>query len=135
VERVTGRAFLGVDARAVAAARERLLDGRPVLAAIDVPADVVSRSAAIPLFGEPMPLSAGVLQLGCLTKAPIQLVVAVQRDGAIELYGGDRIATRDFATACRDLGHGLTALLRRFPDEWWLWPFVARHEMPGVVTR
>jgi hypothetical protein len=124
LEAASGRPLLGVDARAIARARRELIEGRDLFAAIDVPGDVSARSAVVTIGGERVRLAAGMIALAGLTAAPIQPVVGVHEAGAIVLHYGRAIEARE-AGALVAVGAAVADLVRRFPEEWWLWPYVA----------
>jgi len=125
VERFTGRPMLDVDAAAMARARERLLDGGALYAACDVPGDVVGRAATVRLLGERIRISSGVATLARLARAPLQPVVAISRSGRFDLLYGTPIDPGSEEQTLAALMDTLATLLRRFPGEWWLWPYVA----------
>jgi hypothetical protein len=124
LEAASGRKLLGVDARAIACARLELIEGRDLYAAFDVPGDVSARSGVVTINGERIRLAAGMLTLAGLTSAPIQPIVGVHHAGAIVLQYGPRIEARG-PDALVAVGAALAEIVGRFPDEWWLWPYVA----------
>jgi hypothetical protein len=124
VERFTGRPMLDVDAATMARARERLLDGGALYAAVDVPGDVVGRAATATLLGERIRVSSGVTTLARLARAPLQPVVAISRADRFDLHYGTPIEPGPEAQTLAALMEALATLLRSFPGEWWLWPYV-----------
>jgi hypothetical protein len=124
VELVTGKPFLGVDAASIAHAREHLLRGGSLFAAIDVPGDVVRRSARIELFGEPVCIAGGIPRIAELARVPMRTLVATSRGGAIHLRSGAAIEARPGGSALAAVGAEIEAILRREPAEWWLWPYL-----------
>jgi len=126
VERLAGRPFVDVDAASMARMRERLLDGASAFAAVDVPGDVVARRTTTELFGERITLSAGVATLAKLARVPVQPIVAISEPAGIRIHYGEAIEiTNDDGAA---LGARMTALIARWPSEWWMWPYVSRAE-------
>ncbi len=123
VERLTAP-FLDVDGPAILRARERLLDGGSLYAAVDVPADVVTRTAEVTLFGERTRMSSGVVTLASLVGVPVQPIVGVSRRDGIEIHYGHTIAALDTALTLDAVARELFAFVRRWPGEWWLWPYL-----------
>lgn len=128
LERVTSRSLLGVDGRAMARARGELLDGRSLYAAVDVPGNVAARAETVTILGESVRLSSGIFGLAALTGAPLQPVVAVHEAGSIVVYYGDRIEGRRGVPPCAEGARAIGDLVRRFPSQWWLWPYVTPAE-------
>jgi len=124
LEEVTGRPLLGVDGRAIARARGELLDGRSLYAAVDVPGNVAARAETVTILGESLRLSSGIFGLVTLTGAPLQPVVAIHEAGSIVLHYGDRIEGRRGAPVHEAGARAIGDLVRRFPSQWWLWPYV-----------
>ena len=124
VEATSGRQFLGVDGLAIARARGELIQGRDLYAAVDVPGDVTARSTVVSIGGERVRLASGLIALARLVGASIQPIVGVHEAGAIVLHYGRRIETEGSA-AQDEVGAAIEELVRRFPEEWWLWPYVA----------
>jgi hypothetical protein len=125
VERFTGRPMLDVDAAAMARARERLIDGGALYAAVDVPGDVVGRAATVAILGERIRVSSGVATLARLARAPLQPIVAINRGGRFDLHYGTPIDPGPEPQTLAAFMETLAILLRRDPGEWWLWPYVA----------
>ncbi len=128
LERVTGRPLLGVDGRAIARARGELLDGRSLYAAVDVPGNVAARAQTVSILGESVRLSSGIFGLATLTGAPIQPVVAIHEGGSIVLHYGDRIEGARGGAVLEEGARAIGDLVRRFPSQWWLWPYVTPAE-------
>ena len=124
LERVTARPLLGVDARAIMRARGELLDGRSLYAAVDVPGNVAARAETVSILGEPVRLSSGIFGLATLTGAPIQPVVAIHEAGSIVLHYGDLIEGRRGTPVHDASARAISDLVRRFPSQWWLWPYM-----------
>ena len=124
VRETTGEPFLGTDARALLAAREELGRGRSVYAAIDVPGDVVARSRVVELCDERVLLSGGLLTVARLARAPLQLVVTRLEGESYRLDAFEPIEPGPEDAVARALGRQASALLRRHPGDWWLWPYV-----------
>jgi len=124
VESFTRQPFLGVDAVSTARAREHLLAGKALYAAIDVPADVVARSTEIELFGEGIRIASGLLRLAALARVPLQPVVAVHRGGGFDVLYGRAIEFDDEGRALALLAAEIARFVRRLPGEWWLWPYL-----------
>jgi hypothetical protein len=118
-----GVEFLEPDAVSMARAREHLLRGKLLYAAIDVPGDAVSRSAEVEMCGERLSYAAGVMILARLTKCTVLPLVAISRPDRIEIEYGDPIepGRPDVLTA---VFAELTKFIERYPDQWWLWPYV-----------
>jgi lauroyl/myristoyl acyltransferase len=124
VAAIAGHALLATDAGATARAREHLVDGASLFAAIDVPGDVVARAAEVTLFGEAIAVSSGLATLARLTGVPMQPVVAVSRGGGLHVRYGSRVPAggeREMLDAVFD---ELSAFIAADPGEWWLWPYV-----------
>jgi len=124
VESFSGQPFLGVDAVSAARAREHLLAGNALYAAVDVPADVVARCAEIELFGEGIRIASGLLRLAALARVPLQPMVAVHRGGDFEVLYGQAIEFDDEGRALALLAAEIARFVRRLPGEWWLWPYL-----------
>ena len=118
------RPFLDNDAASVARARQLLLDGRSLFAAIDLPGYVVARAAEIDVFGERTHLASGIITLARLCGAPLQPVVAVNRPQGLALYWGRRIEPRNDASTAAEVFRELLTFVRMFPEEWWMWPYL-----------
>jgi hypothetical protein len=119
------RPFLDNDAVSVIRARELLLDGRSLFAPIDLPGDVVTRVAEIDVFGERARFSSGIVTLARLSGAPLQPVVAISRPHGLTVHWGRRIEPRDDAGASTEVFSELLVFVRKFPQEWWMWPYLA----------
>lgn len=124
VQEVTGKPFLAVDAGAIAHAREHLLAGGALLAAIDVPGDVVGRSTRLTLFGEPTRVAAGIFRLAELTRVPLRSLRAISRGGRVEVRHGDPIVLAGGDDPLAPVASEVETILRAHPDEWWLWPYL-----------
>jgi hypothetical protein len=115
---------LTTDAAATAHARDHLVGGGSLFAAIDVPGDVVSRASAVTLFGERIVVSSGVVTLARLTGAALQPVVAVRRGATLALRYGARVAAGDDDATLAAVFRELATFIADDPGEWWLWPYV-----------
>ena len=122
------RALVGVDfleptAHAMNAAREHLLDGRPVFAALDVPGDVVDRSARLAVGGEQVAFSSGAIRIARLAGARVVPLVALGGAAGLRLHVGSPIEG-DSPDAGTKVLHSLLGFVHRHPGEWWLWPYL-----------
>lgn len=124
VEEITGRPFLGVDAASIARAREHLLHGGSLFAAVDVPGDVVGRSADLDLFGESVRIAAGILRIAELERLPLRWLTAIPRGHEIDVRCGKAIPASPRAQQLAAIGCEMEAILRSHPEEWWLWPYL-----------
>lgn len=125
ISRYSGTTFIGVDGKGVIEAREELLAGRSLFAVIDVPADVVSRSTRLDLFGEQILVSNGVLRLAHLTGVPVVPVVGRRQGSRVQItFDRPILEASEIATVCA-VNDWLLRTLEAHPNEWWLWPFVA----------
>jgi hypothetical protein len=121
------RGLAGVDllepsAHAMNAAREHLLDGRPVFAALDVPGDVVARSTRLAVAGEQVAFSAGAIRIAQLAGARVVPIVALSGLAGLRLHVGQPLDPDTPRTAA--VLRTLLGFVHRHPDEWWLWPYV-----------
>lgn len=122
------RELAGVDllepsAHAMTTARDHLRDGHPVLAALDVPGDVVAHSARLAVAGEEVAFSAGAVRIARLAGARIVPLVALAGRDRLRLHVGPPLAA-DAPDATGEVLRALLGFVRRFPGEWWLWPYV-----------
>ncbi len=118
-------AVFGVDAVATARAREHLLDGGAVFAALDVPGDVSDRTSEVEVAGERLRFSTGVVSLAQMTRSTIVPVVAVGGAQKMAVHFGRSVAATgsdSFSAVFAELAR----FIHRFPHQWWLWPFVQR---------
>ncbi len=118
-------AVFGVDGVSAVRAREHLLAGEAVFAALDVPGDVSDRTSVVDVAGERLRFSTGVVALAQMTRATIVPMVARsgRRKMIVEFGRPVSAAVSDpFAEVFAELAR----FIRRFPQEWWLWPFVER---------
>ncbi len=118
-------AVFGVDGLATARAREHLLDGGAVFAALDVPGDVSDRTSIVEVAGERLQFSTGVVSLAQMTRSTIVPVVALGGGEQMAVHFGRPVlatGSDPFSTVFAEL----TRFILRFPQEWWLWPFVQR---------
>lgn len=121
----SSRPFLHGDAESVVRARDMLLAGESIFVPIDVPGDVMARTADIQVFGERARFSSGVITLARLSRAPVQPVVALVGARGLELHWGRRIAPGKDAETSAAVFAELLEIVRRFPGEWWMWPYLA----------
>lgn len=124
VEATAGVRFLGTDALAVLRARERLVGGGAVYAAVDVPGDVVARQATLSLCGERLSFASGIFDLAVMTGADVQLVAARNQDGKILVSCRPPVAAASGAALAAKVAGEMENLVRELPGEWWLWPFL-----------
>ncbi len=124
VASVSGYEPLTTDAAATAHAREHLVAGGALFAAIDVPGDVVSRASAVTLFGERILVSSGIATLARLTAATLLPVVAVRRRETLALRYGAPIPPGKDAETQAAAFRELARFIADDPGEWWLWPYV-----------
>jgi len=124
IETLTAKPFLGVDALSIVRGREHLLRGGSLFAAIDVPGDIVGRSAKIELFGESMRIAGGIMRMATLARVPVRFLIAVSDGTAIKLRYGDAIPPSPTDAHLVAIGSEIEATLRAFPEEWWLWPYL-----------
>ena len=124
VAAVSGFEPLTTDAAATARAREHLVGGGSLFAAIDVPGDVVGRATAVTLFGERILVSSGMMTLARLTGATVQPVVAVRRGETLTLRYGARVPAAGDAEMLAAAFRALATFIADDPGEWWLWPYV-----------
>jgi hypothetical protein len=122
---VAGVPFYGTDPLSIARAREHLVDGRPLYAAVDVPGDVVARAARVELYGETLSFSAGIFALARIAGATILPALATRSDeGLHACYGREVDARRPDAIAA--VFHELAGFVHERPEEWWLWAYLCR---------
>lgn len=113
----------GVDPLSTARAREHLLDGGAVFAALDVPGDVSDRTSTVAVAGERLRFSTGVVALAQMTGATIVPVVARSGDARMEVSFGTSVSS-DGDDPFAEVFAELARFIERHPDQWWLWPFV-----------
>ncbi len=118
-------AVFGVDGVSTARAREHLLAGEAVFAALDVPGDVSDRTSVVDVGGERLRFSTGVVSLAQMTQATIVPVVARSHRKRMIVEFGDPVDAAGPDPFVRVFSE-LSRFIRRFPQEWWLWPFVER---------
>jgi hypothetical protein len=120
----SGRPFIGVDGPAIIHARERLLVGDSLYAALDVPGDVAQRVGTITVCGERLRVAAGMTTLASLTRTPLQPVLAVSRGSDVEMLYGPRISPTTPDETLAAVTAALFSFVIAHPGEWWLWPYV-----------
>lgn len=113
----------GVDPLSTARAREHLLDGGAVFAALDVPGNVSDRTSTVSVAGERLRFSTGVVALAQMTGATIVPVVARSGARSMDVSFG-RSVSSDGEDPFVEVFAELAQFIERHPDEWWLWPFV-----------
>lgn len=116
--------FLFTDAGSIARARAELLAGGLLYTPIDVPGDVTTRSAIVPLFGERVRLAAGVETLARLTGAPIRPIVTNVRGARFELWLGAAAEAREDSPLDAAIA-SLEGVIRSDPGEWWMWAYLS----------
>jgi len=127
-----GAPFLGTTDRDVLQAREHLLAGRPLCAAVDVPGNVVRRAEWIDVAGHRVSVATGVLHLAVLTGCDVQLVAGAHRAGRISVWCRPAFSAPTVAELARKIAADVDAVVREWPGEWWMWPFmVAPREERG----
>jgi len=127
VEETSGAPFFDTDDTAILHAREHLLAGRPLFAAVDVPGDVVDRSDRVALCGESIVLASGIFRLAAMTGADMQMVVSVQRGDRVLVHCRPPVDGQNAAALEAAMVVEMEAVIRQQPDEWWFWPFVLSH--------
>jgi hypothetical protein len=125
VEATAGWTFLETDAAATLRAREHLLQGHALYAAVDVPGDVVARADRMRLCGEPVILASGVFRLAAMAGADFQMVLAEHRGGRIRVRCRPPVEGSDAMGLAAAVVGEIEAAVRERPEEWWFWPFVA----------
>lgn len=120
------RPFLGIDAASVTRARALLLDGASLFAPLDVPGDVVGRSAEVDVFGERVRFASGMVTLARLTGAALRPVVALSRPHGVVVQWGQSVEPGDDPTTLAAVFRELLAFVRQFPGEWWMWPYLVK---------
>lgn len=125
VSSVSDTTFLGIDGRGMLDAREELLDGRSLYVVVDVPGDIVSRSAKFNLFGETVLFSSGVLRLAQLTGVPLVPVLGHSDGRWVDIEFSEPIHESSEAATRRSLNDWMEAVLLRSPGQWWMWPFLS----------
>jgi hypothetical protein len=124
VEETSGRSFLDTDSTAVLRAREHLLSGNPLYAAVDVPGDVVSRADRFPFCGDSVVLASGIFRLASMAGADFQVVVPVRRGPRIAAYCRPPVNAADPRGLAIAVVSEIEAVIREWPQEWWFWPFL-----------
>jgi hypothetical protein len=119
-----GGGIIGADATAVAEARQHLLDGQAIFAAVDIPGDVVSRTADVRVCGELLRFSSGIVRLAALTRSTVVPMVALGGGTRMRVHFGSPIAAYRERDALQAVFAELVRFIDRFPGEWWMWPFV-----------
>ncbi|MFP6665039.1 MAG: hypothetical protein VCC00_12605 [Deltaproteobacteria bacterium] len=123
VSRSSGTTFINTDARGIIQAREELLAGRSIYAAIDVPADLASRAMALEIHGRSFSFAAGIPRLAQLTGAEILPVIGLHRAEGFRVEFGAPISCPTQEETQKALAAWLSQTLCSYPDEWWLWPY------------
>ncbi|MDG2308854.1 MAG: hypothetical protein P8R42_30090 [Candidatus Binatia bacterium] len=116
-------AVFGVDGLATVRAREHLLNGGAVFAALDVPGDVSDRSSTVDVGGERLRFSTGVVSLAQMTRSTIVPVVAVSGTEQMGVRFGTPVVSTD-GDPFPEVFAELSRFILEDPGEWWLWPFV-----------
>ena len=124
VEATAGERFLGTDAQAVLRARDRLLDGGAICAAVDVPGDVVARSATMTMGGQRLSFASGIFHLARMTGADLQLVASYSSAGRVIVRCRAPVTARDERELAATVACEMESVVRELPGEWWLWPFL-----------
>lgn len=124
VHALSGRPFVGVDAPAVLHARELLLAGDSLYAAIDVPGDVVARAAEITIHNERLSVSAGIPTLAAITHTPIQPILAISEATTLTLHYPPKVHPTTPQETLERITTTLFHQIDLHPTEWWLWPYL-----------
>lgn len=125
VEETAGEPFFKTDVTSILGARDHLLAGRPLFAAVDVPGDVVDRGRAISLFGERVALAEGLFKLAAMTGADMQLLCTVQRKGSVLVDFRRPVDGPSAESLMEAMAAEMEAAIRSQPEEFWFWPFFA----------
>ena len=121
---LVGVDFLGTDTGSIARAREHLVAGGSLFAAIDVPGEVVARASVVEVCGERLALSAGVIALARMTRSRVLPMIALGHPERMGVHFGGAVEAGPASDPMGAVFHELEGFIRRFPDEWWLWPYV-----------
>lgn len=124
LEEASGTAFLGTSPEDLAVARSRLTSGTGLYVLFDVPGDIAARSADVTLMGERVRIAGGIFVLAGLANVAIQPVVAVRRGAHVDVHYGRRIEPVGKRIPIAEVERELSAAIERWPDEWWLWPYL-----------
>ncbi len=117
--------FLTADSQSISRARDMLLANRSLFAAMDIPGDVVARAATVDVLGERFRFASGMVTLAHLAGASLQPLVAVSDLRGVSLHWGRRVEpAADESQALAAVFGELMAFVRRFPGEWWMWPYL-----------
>jgi len=119
---LTGVESLWTDGTSIARARDHLLERGPLFAAIDVPGEAVARASTVSIAGDRVSFSSGIMALARMTRCALQPVVAISHPDRMQIHFGRRIEPDSDPTT--PLFAELETFIRRFPGEWWLWPYV-----------
>jgi hypothetical protein len=126
VSRLSETTFIGSDARGALDARAEILAGRSIYAAVDVPANVATRSLPLKILGSSFSFAAGILRLARLTGAPILPVIGLHRASGFRIEFAPPILHPTREETQQALSSWLSETLLKYPDEWWLWPYAGK---------
>lgn len=137
VAQVAGRRQLHTDGASVLAARAHLLDGGSLIAAFDVPGDIVARSQTVPFLGSELHLAAGIDVLARATGVPVQPIVTVRSGGTLVIVAAPAVERSDRDARFVAVVDRLAAFVAARPDQWWMWAHLfGRDAAPrGSVNR
>ena len=123
VGRLAGAAPIPVGG-SVAAMRERLRRGLPVMAMPDAPIRPGQRTLAVELLGRPAHIAAGVITMAADDGMPVHAYTmrADPLSGRRELAIGPALRGEDPAALAQALADALSAAIREDPAAWYVWP-------------
>lgn len=127
VRHLAAGGVLSSTASATAEAREHLLAGGAIFAAIDIPGNVVSRTSNIQVHGERLRFSSGIVRIAELARSKIVPVIALGGGRTMRIHFGTPIEARA-PNAFEATFRQLVGFIERYPGDWWLWPLVAPSE-------
>lgn len=131
VEKAAGAPFLGTSESDVLRARDHLLGGNSVYAAVDVPGNVVRRAEWMRVGGAEMLLATGILKLAAITGCDLQLALGFHRNGRIVVHGGPVVYGSTTVALGAQVMSCLQDVINRWPEEWWMWPFFVDRVQEG----
>jgi len=123
-ERVSGHPFLLAERASMFDARAQLRRGGSLYMLVDVPGDVVDRSATFPLFGERVVLANGLATLARIATPHIQPLLTIPRAGGFDVHYGSLVSHASDASVVADALAALVPMVAAAPQEWWFWPYV-----------
>lgn len=122
VGRLAGAAPIPVGG-SVAAMRDRLRKGLPVMAMPDAPIRPGQRTLAVELLGRPARIAAGVIRMAAEDRVPVHayLMRVDPRSGRRHLAIGPRLPAGDAAQLAQALADVLSGAIREDPAAWYVW--------------